>query len=93
MTAAFGPQESVAAGGPAVAISLIYKRRQQALSAKSGGTSFAPEVLVDEPAGSSDKAATKHRVAISVALPTGRRVSIDAIASANLATAILRELQ
>jgi transposase-like protein len=58
-----------------VATSLIYKWRHKALSAKSGGTSFAPAVVVNERAGSSDKAVWRNVVAISVVLPDGTRVS------------------
>ena len=95
VTAAFGPGTSVAAVARQydVATSLIYKWRHQALSAKGDGTSFAPAVGVNEPAGSSDRTAWENGVAISVVLADGTRVSIDATASTSLVTAALRALR
>jgi transposase len=94
LAAAFAPGASVAAVARQydVATSLVYKWRQQSLSANSGGTPFTPAVVVNEPAGSSDKA-LESGVAISVVLPDGTRVSIGATVSANLVTATLRALR
>ena len=95
VTAAFGPGASVAAVARQydVATSLIYKWRQQSQSTNGGGTLFTPAVVVNEPAGSSDKVASENRVAVSVALPDGTRVSIGIAATASLATATLRALR
>jgi transposase len=95
LAAAFAPGASVAAVARQydVATSLVYKWRQQSLSANSGGTPFTPAVVVNEPAGSSDKAGLESGVAISVVLPDGTRVSIGATVSANLVTATLRALR
>jgi len=94
VAAAFGPGASVAAVARQydVATSLIYKWRQHLQAADGRGTLFTPAVVVNEPAGSSDKA-SENGVAISVALPDGTRVRIGAATSASLVTAILRALR
>ena len=76
-----------------VATSLIYKWRQQALSANSGLPSFTPAVVEDAPASSADKAASEDRAPISVELSDGTRVNIGAAAPASLVTATLRALR
>lgn len=95
LAAAFAPGASVAevARRHDVATSLIYKWRQQALSVTSGGPSFAPAVVVEEPARSGGKAASEASVPISVELRDGTRVNIGATAPASLVTATLRALR
>lgn len=95
LAAAFAPGASVAkvARQYDVATSLIYKWRQQALSVNSGGTSFTPAVVVDEPTCSGGRAASEDRAPISVELGDGTRVNIGATAPASLVTVTLRALR
>ena len=94
LAAAFAPGASVSevARQYDVATSLIYKRRQQALSVSSGGPSFTP-VAVDEPASTGGKSASEARAPISVELGDGTRVNIGSTAPASLVTATLRALR
>jgi transposase len=95
LTAAFAPGASVAAVARQydVATSLIYKWRQQALSASSAGTSFTPAVVVDEPACLPDKAVSEDKAPICVELSDGTWVRIGVTASASLISATLRALR
>lgn len=94
LTAAFAPGASVAdvARRYDVATSLIYKWRQQALPASGNGASFAPAVVVDEPACLPGQTAS-DQTPICVELSDGTRVRIGATASASLVTATLRALR
>jgi transposase len=94
LTAAFAPGASVAdvARRYDVATSLIYKWRQQALPASGKGASFAPAVVVDEPACLPAQPASDG-TPICVELSDGTRVRIGATASASLVTATLRALR
>jgi transposase len=80
LTAAFAPGASVAdvARQYDVATSLIYKWRQQAVSASRAGTSFRPAVVVDEPACSLVRTASVDKEPICVELSDGTRVRIGA---------------
>jgi len=91
LSAAFAPGAS--ARQYDVATSLIYKWRQQGLSANGDGTAFTPAVVVDEPACLPDKTASEGEAPICVELPDGTRVRIGATASASLVTATLRALR
>lgn len=95
LAAAFAPGASVAkvARQYDVATSLIYKWRQQALPAGSHGASFAPAVVVDEPACLPGRTASESETPICVELSDGTRVRIGAAASASLITATLRALR
>jgi transposase len=95
LTAAFAPGASVAdvARQYDVATSLIYKWRQQAVSASRAGTSFRPAGVVDEPACSLVRTASEDKEPICVELSDGTRVRIGATASASLVTATLRALR
>jgi transposase len=76
-----------------VATSLICKWRRQALPVSGGGMTFAPAIVVDEPAGMSGKAASEVRAQISVELSDGTRGSIAVTAPASLVTVTLRALR
>jgi transposase len=95
LAAAFAPGASVAdvARHYDVAPSLIYRWRQQAVSANGGRTSFTPAVVVGEPACSPGKPRLEEKTPISVELSDGTRVSISATASAAVITATLRALR
>ena len=95
LTTAFAPGASVAdvARQYDVATSLIYKWRQQGLSANGDGTAFTPAVVVDEPTCLPGKTASESEAPICVELPDGTRVRIRATASASLVTATLRALR
>lgn len=98
LAAAFAPGASVTevARQYAVATSLTYKWRQQALSVNDGDMSFTPVVMVvvvDEPACSPGKATLEDKAPIRVELRDCTRVNIGATASASLVTATLRALR
>lgn len=71
-----------------VSTSLIYKWRQQALSAEPAA-GFAPAVMVPGPA----TATPPDTTVIIVELPNGARLKIGSHASAALVTASLRALR
>jgi transposase len=95
LTAAFAPGASVAdvARQYDVATSLIYKWRQQVLSANGDGTSFSPAVVVEEPACLPGGTVSEGEAPICVELTDGTRVRIGATATASLVTATLRALR
>ena len=70
-----------------ISTSLIYKWRRQRLATDRGAT-FAPAIVVDEPA-----SVTPEAVAITVKFAGGARVRISATAPAALVTTTLRALR
>ena len=89
LTAAFAPGAIVAdiSRRYEISTSLIYKWRRQGLARETGAT-FAPAIVVDEPA-----SATAEAVTITVEFTGGARVMISATAPSALVTTTLRALR